>query len=433
MTERQTTHSRYGAIYPVALAYCALLVLLAFLLDTPDTIWQGLGAIVSTKDALITDYFALAGPGAALVNSALVILASLAVLKLANHPLSGNTIAVLGLMAGFSLFGKNIFNIWPLIFGSFLYSRFRKESFSKHAHTGLMSTALAPAVSCICFSGWLLGLPMGLLVGVALGFLAPALASYTVRIQNGVNLYNMGFACGLLALMIAPVLRSMGMELETHGFWATEYTLQMGLFMGGVCAAFIVAGSFFAGRSPREAWADYRDLLRSSGRAPSDFLMTYGPAPTLINIGACGLIGVAYILLIEGDLNGPTLGGILSIMGFAAYGKHSRNITPVIFGVFLGGLVMHFAHQDPATQLAGLFGTTLAPLSGYFGWPFGVLAGFLHSCLVLYTGAPVGGLNLYNNGFSGGLIALVLYPILTTLLPARKEEKDTPSSTGTPK
>ncbi len=74
----------------------------------------------------------------------------------------------------------------------------------------------------------------------------------------------------------------------------------------------------------------------------------------------------------------------------------------------------------PALQLAGLFGTTLAPIAGHFGIVFGVLAGFIHSALVLQTGGPVAGLNLYNNGFSGGLIAIVLYPTLTAIIRHRR-------------
>ena len=71
-------------------------------------------------------------------------------------------------------------------------------------------------------------------------------------------------------------------------------------------------------------------------------------------------------------------------------------------------------------QLAGLFGTTLAPIAGHFWYNFGVLAGFIHSALVLQTGGPVAGLNLYNNGFSGGLIAIVLYPTLTAIVRHRR-------------
>ena len=137
-------------------------------------------------------------------------------------------------------------------------------------------------------------------------------------------------------------------------------------------------------------------------------------------IGINGLIGIAYVLLVEGDLNGPTLGGIFTIMGFSAFGKHPRNIIPVMFGVWLGAYGMHYEPNYPALQLAGLFGTTLAPVAGHFGPVCGILAGFIHSALVLQTGGPVAGLNLYNNGFSGGLIAIVLYPTLTAIIRHRR-------------
>ena len=50
----------------------------------------------------------------------------------------------------------------------------------------------------------------------------------------------------------------------------------------------------------------------------------------------------------------------------------------------------------------------------------GLLAGFIHSSVVLYTGSPVAGMNLYNNGFSGGLVAIVLYPTIMAIAEHRK-------------
>ena len=135
-----------------------------------------------------------------------------------------------------------------------------------------------------------------------------------------------------------------------------------------------------------------------------------------------GLIGTALILITGGDLNGPTLGGIFAVMGFSAFGKHARNILPIMAGVVIGGVCMHWRINNPSVQLAMLFGTTLAPISGYFGWPFGILAGFLHSSVVLHAGTPVEGVNLYNNGYSGGLLAIVLYPLLTEAIRHRRPE-----------
>ena len=57
-----------------------------------------------------------------------------------------------------------------------------------------------------------------------------------------------------------------------------------------------------------------------------------------------------------------------------------------------------------------------------FGWPAGVVAGFLHSAVVLQAGSVLAGVNLYNNGYSGGLIAIVLFPTVMAIFRHRKPE-----------
>ena len=412
--------ARYDRMFPFLWAYAALLAAAGLMLDSPQGILQGLVRIVLTEDALITDYVRIAGPGAALVNSALVTAISVCVLYLSGDVLNGMTLVVVGLMSGFSLFGKNFINIWPILAGTWLYSRLRREPLGSYANIGLMATALAPVVSYIALdNGW--GGPLwGILAGGTIGFIMPSLSSYTYRIQNGMNLYNVGFACGLVALICVPLMSSLGADPTTHYRWATGYNLTFGLMLGALCLALILCGLFACNKPVWASWAGYRRLLQTSGRAPSDYLRMFGPAPVLINTGVNGLIGMAYILLTGGDLNGPTVGGILTIMGFSAFGKHAFNIVPVMAGVALGSVVMDWSLTDSAVQLACLFCTTLAPISGYFGWPYGVLAGFLHSSVVLYTGSPVAGMNLYNNGFSGGLVAIVLYPTIMAIARHRK-------------
>ena len=410
---RMAEHTRYERLYGLFLAYAALLALFGLIMDTPVNILRGLSTIILTEDALITDYVLIAGPGAALVNSALVTAISTLILRRSGEPFNGFSSVVVGLMSGFSLFGKNFVNIWPILLGTFLYAKSRREPVGKYAPVGLLATALAPVVSYIALdNGW--GTPLaGGLVGILIGFIMPPLSAYTYKIQNGMNLYNMGFACGLLAMILVPVMSSMGANPTVAHHWAEGYNLHFAIFLGVLCLGLTVAGFFFSGRPAWAAWAGYRRLLRTTGRAPSDYLRMFGPAPVLINMGVNGLIGMAFILATGGDLNGPTLGGILTIMGFSAFGKHARNITPIMLGVVIGGVFMHFDINQSSVQLALLFGTTLAPISGYFGWPFGIVAGFLHSSVVLHAGTPVEGINLYNNGFSGGLLAIVLYPIIS--------------------
>ena len=413
-------HNRYDRIFPATLALSAGLVLLGLVLDQPANILPGLQKIVLMQDLLITDYVYIAGPGAALINAAIVTSITALIIKLSRNHFNGFSLVELGLMTGFSLFGKNFVNIWPILFGTWLYARYQKEPFSKHVTVALLSTSLSPLVSYMALGSVHASLPLGFFAGVAVGFLLPSLSTFTYKIQNGMNLYNMGFACGLLAMMIVPILTAYGDHPDSALYWAQGYNRAFGLAMGGLCLVLIILGLTATGRPAWAVWAGYRRLLRTTGRAPSDYLRMFGPGPVLVNIGVNGLAAIAYILLVGGDLNGPTLGGIFTIMGFSAFGKHLRNILPVMLGVALGAYGLHQAPNLPALQLAGLFGTTLAPISGYFGWPFGILAGFIHSALVLQTGDPVAGLNLYNNGFSGGLIAIVLYPVITAIARHRK-------------
>ena len=420
MKKISATDNRYQRMYPLLLGFSALLLLLGTLLGDPAEIVPGLIRIVLTEDALITDYVLVSGPGPALINSGLVTLISVLILHLSGAPFNGVTIVLVGLMSGFSLFGKNFVNIWPILFGTWLYARSRKESFGTYAPIGLTATALSPLVSYIVLDNGFGTPAAGILTGIVIGFLMPSLSSYTYKLQNGMNLYNVGFASGLLAFICVPLISSLGADPTVHYRWALGYNSLFAPILALLCLGLILGGFFCCKTPPAQAWSGYCRLLQSSGRAPSDYLRMFGTAPVLINAGINGLIGTACILLVGGDLNGPTVGGILTIMGFSAFGKHALNIIPVMGGVFLGGLIMHWSLSDSAVQLACLFCTTLAPISGYFGWPYGILAGFLHSSVVLYAGSPVAGMNLYNNGFSGGLLAIVLYPTIIAIARHRK-------------
>ena len=411
---------RYDKIFPGTICFSLGLMLLGVLMDDASQIPAGLFRIVTMQDLLITDYVYIAGPGAALVNAGLVTIISICIIRFSGDPYNGFNIVEMGLMAGFSLFGKNVLNIWPIILGTWLYARYQREPFSKYASVALLATSLAPLVSYMALGSIHASIPLGILTGIIIGFILPSLSAYTYKIQNGMNLYNMGFACGLFAMMVVPILTAFGDKPDSVLYWAEGYNKTFIVILGIMCVSAILLGLFATSVPPWAVWAGYRRLLSTTGRAPSDYLRMFGAGPVMLNIGFNGILGILYVLIIGGDLNGPTVGGIFTIMGFSAFGKHPFNITPVMIGVALGAYGMHYTPDYPALQLAGLFGTTLAPIAGHFGWPFGILAGFIHSALVLQTGSPVAGLNLYNNGFSGGLIAIVLYPTITAIWKHRR-------------
>lgn len=212
---------RYQKMYKFILLFIAAELLTAVILDHPANILPGLVKIITMQDVLITDYVQIAGPGAALVNSALVTLVSTVILYLCKDPLNGFTIALIGLMSGFSLFGKNIANIWPIILGTWTYARRRREPFGQHVNVALMATALSPLISYMALGSQHANLLVGVLMGMVIGGVLPSLSAYTYKVQNGMNLYNMGFACGMLAMMIVPILTAAGDSPEKVMYWAT--------------------------------------------------------------------------------------------------------------------------------------------------------------------------------------------------------------------
>lgn len=424
---------RNAALLPAGAAFGVFLILYGLMQTDLPHLFQGLSTLLLHEDVLITDYIFLSGIGPAFVNAGLVTLVSVAIFYLVGETPNGSTLVTLSLMAGFSLFGKNILNIWPIMIGTALYACVKREPLCKYVNVAMLATSLAPMVSFLssAVSPW-----VGMAVGILIGFLIPPVSEYAFRIQNGMNLYSSGFACGLVAMMFVPVFKALGLSPASRLLWSTGNNWKLGWMLAVLCFGCILCGLLPA---PRHTWAQYIKLLHTSGRAPSDYLRVFGRGPVLVNMGVNGLVSTGYILATGGDLNGPTLGAIFTIMGFSAYGKHLCNITPVMLGVLLGSSFLHVSTNHESLQLAALFGTTLAPFSGVFGWPFGILAGLIHSAVVLQAGLPLEGMNLYHNGFSGGLVALVLYPVITSLYRHRRPmlqnedlfqiyEDDTPQS-----
>lgn len=392
-------------------------MLFSLLFDTPIGIAQGVWKIILHPDGLITDYSKVGGFGATFFNSGLIMSASIIIIKKSHATISGPTIACVFLMAGFSMFGKNIANIWPIILGVYLFSRHQKENFSKYVYIALYGTALSPLITVVALeSGNLVQKLLAvILCGTLIGFLLPPLATYCLRVHQGYNLYNVGFAAGLVGTLIVSVMKSFGYETTSSLIWTYENDPRVIAYIFLLSASLMAGGWFML-----DVKKSIRRIYRHSGRLVADFIILDGLPITLFNMGSLGIFASAYILITGGTINGATMGGILTIIGFGAFGKHLRNVVPVIGGVYLGSLVKVWNIYDPSVQLAALFGTALAPISGQFGWQYGVLVGFLHSSMALNTGILHGGLNLYNNGFSAGILALIIVPVIETF----KKRKD---------
>ena len=285
-------HRRFHPLFLVGLAFSIGFIGLGFLLSSPAEILRGLCTIMTEQDLLITDYFYLAGIGPALVNAGLVTLVSVLIIQISGDAYNGFTLVELSLMAGFALFGKNLLNITPILLGAWCYARYQKEPFSKYAGVGLLSTALSPLISFLAFGSVHASLPLAFGAGLLLGFLLPPLAAYTYKIQNGMNLYNMGFACGLLAMMIVPVLTAFGDQPAQVLYWYDEHQTEIVLALDIFCLLLICLGLMATGKRRKEVWADYCRLLGTTGAPPSAYPRMVAPPASQISTGTNGVSGV---------------------------------------------------------------------------------------------------------------------------------------------
>lgn len=399
------------------LAICGLAgicIVFGLAVSGPVEVFHGLAKIFFVRDTLITDYMGVGGIGAAFVNAGLLTLVVAGVYRASGVVIGGGAIACMMLVLGFALFGKNLLNIWPTVGGVWLYCRFRREPFSQHINTAFFGCALAPVFSEILFSSLMplqQSIPLALGAGVLMGFVLPPVAAQLFRAHDGFTLYNMGFTAGILGTVVVALYQSYGFIPKPVFIWTSGNNTLLGGFLSVLFIGMIALGLSV----DRGALSRMKDLYALDGRTPSDFIALVGAGPTFVNMGVSGFIGMAYVLLVGSDLNGPVIGAILSIVGFAAFGKHPRNFIPVMAGVFIGSLAKPWNAADPSIVLAALFGTTLAPIAGRFGWYWGIVAGFLHSSAALSVGVVHGGLNLYNNGFAAGIVASVLEPVIVAI------------------
>ena len=385
------------------------LMLAGFFSTSPAHLFEGFINIQKHHGRLLSDFTVIGGTGAALVNAGLMGLFSLLVIKLAKVSISGPTFAAVFTIIGFSLFGKTILNAVPIVCGVFISAKIARKELKSYLLIALFGTALGPLVSFIMAHSGLPGpfaLVAGSLAGIVTGILLPPIAMAMLRLHEGFSLYNVGFACGFLGLFLASILVAFQLDISTAIIWNTVPSPLLMLLVPVISLMLILIG--ISMDTIKNNATNFLKIQKLPGRLPTNFMDNASTAASLINAGVLGLLGSLYLWLIGADFNGPTLGGLFTVIGFATFGKHLRNTWPVVAGVITATLLFGKSLTAPVPVLALLFGTTLAPIGGEMGIIPGFIAGFLHLLLVDRTASWHGGLDLYNNGFSGGLVATLM-------------------------
>ncbi len=443
------------------IAFYAFFLSLAFLTAAPIAahmtgetpyFWQHLHEICTSPAKLVTDYFRLGGLSSTLFNAAVCGLACNVIILLSRTKASASTFAAYMLVVAHCFYGLNFINMWPPFFGVLIYCLVMKKPFRENVHVSFFSTSLGPFISDFLFRYTLgddfvfgevhvtlNGIILAILFGLAAGFVVPALLPGTAAMHRGFNMYKAGLAIGILGIFIYSFLyKSLGIDapealvIENATYEALPYAYRgfMNVFFLILFVSTIIMGYFFNWRSFR----GYKQLVHSTGYGV-DFLDKFGMPVCLINVGVYGLCLLAYfnVIFILPEIfpalpagvgfTGPTVGVVFAALTFSADGQHPRTVAPiaggyillllVVFGLCtLLGIDMPWTLSTQGYINGFAFATGLCPFAGKYGWKIGILAGFISAIICTSTSAMHGGFVLYNGGFTAGLTALVLLPIL---------------------
>lgn len=397
-----------------------ILLILAFTIEPIDQMLQGFVNILLSKNILVSDYLLIGGLAATLLNVSLTVMFNLLIVKWLKLKMTGPIFACILTIAGFAFFGKNLFNAIPMYIGIMLYAKISKTPLKNYILVLLLSSGISPIVSYLMFGIGLnlfISIPLAIAVGMIVGFILPVFNSHAIKFHQGYNLYNTGFSMGVLSMVLTAILSAF-VVIERSAQVENGYH-EVLLYATLIVSLLMIVFSFIL--DPK-VYLKYALILKKSGRLITDFVDVAGKPATLLNIGLMGLFSVALVLGLGIKINGPVMGAILTILGFAAFGKHPLNSLPVVLGAILAVWLTPL-ELTLGPILAIFFVTGLAPLAGRFGFIAGVLAGFVHLLITPLALAFQGGFDLYNNGFAAGFVGAIFASLFVIIKPIKDEKQ----------
>ena len=432
--------SKFLRLFFAAFSLC--FVIAAFLMPDRNSMMSGLWKILSGTCKVSTNYFAEGGYAATFLNMGLVGLMCTALCFLPGA--KPNNVTTLGMIltVGFGSWGINPLNSLPTILGVALYCLVKKEKLGAQANAMMYSTGIAPLISDLLFrypgaeyvgfNG--LGIGLALFIGLVIGFFLPAGLGHAPNVHKGFNHYSAAVPVGMTAFFLRAVLyKVIGVNLPA----APAYETPVQSFMNTNIFCFVVFGlcivaALLMGCKPKDYW----NLMKDTGKGVS-FTTKYGNAPFLMNVGVFGLMIVGYFNL-AGAMDGKsvwtgmTFGIVFCMLCTCNSGSHPRNVLPIMVGyiitsylfAWISGMLGGTFSLTIANQaiLIGLcYANGLSPISGTYGFGYGVLAGGLHYLLVTAVPDMHGGFCLYNGGFTAALICLMLVPQLERFCKTKEE------------
>jgi hypothetical protein len=129
---------------------------------------------------------------------------------------------------------------------------------------------LGPVVSHLIFGYGFTGIfawVLGITVGIILGFFVIPIARHLLKFHDGFNLYNIGFASGIIGIVFVSVMKSLGYPTERVVLlYQSHDSIILALLF--ISCLYLMTVGYFAEEELIKKW---KLILPISGRAISDF------------------------------------------------------------------------------------------------------------------------------------------------------------------
>ena len=418
--------------------FSAAFLIAAVCMPDRSTMLTGLWSILTSPAKVSTNCFSVGGYAGTFLNMGLLALIIAALYHVSGAAVNNVSTLAFLLTLGFGSWGINILNMWFPILGVVVANLIKKDKPLANVNAMLFSTGLAPLLSDMLLrypNAEVIGFnPLGFVLAVVVGIIAGMAISsglgHSPAVHKGFNLYSAALPVGVTTFFLNGMLyKVMGIELPgaagdmAVASWANTNIFCLVLFGACVVLALLLGCSF----------KDYWQLLKNRGQV-NNLSGSLGNAIFLMNLGVFGLFILAYYNLVGGSFNGVTFGLVFCMLCTCNSGSRPSNVWPIMLGYvvassvtgILSGLLggnFTLAVNAQAILVGLCYANGLSPICDKYGWQYAFLASMIHYTLVTLVPNIHGGFCLYNGGFTGIFVCILLIPVLERFCKTKEERK----------
>ena len=415
----------------------AFLIAAVCMPDRAD-MFTGLVKILTSPAKVSTNFFSIGGFAGTFLNMGLVALAMTGLYHFSGTKVNNVASMAFLLTLGFCSWGIHILNMWFTMIGVVVGSLIKKEKPFSNVNAMLFTTGVAPLISDLLVRyphaevvGFnVLGFVLAVVAGVVIGLIVSAGLPHSPNVHKGFNIYSAALPVGVAAFFTNAVFyKVMGIELPgAAGDMSITSWNAANIFCGILFVSFVVIA-----RLCGCSFKDYWKLLKNRNQV-NNVSGTQGNAVFLMNAGFFGLFILAYYDLVGATFNGVVFGLIFCMLCTCNSGSRPSNVWPIMLGYVVASTVsgliapllcgnFSLAVNAPAILVGLCYANGLSPICDKYGWQYGFVAAMIHYCLVTLVPGLHGGFCLYNGGFTGIFVCIILIPVLERYCKTKAERE----------